>query len=457
MNEVTETTPVYFSSIKLRNIKCFGEEQILDLKDQNGNLSQWTLILGNNGLGKTTLLKCIVWSTPVEETDLLRRAKAGLNEDDKRLTIKPALDGLEDDSQYEKMVRLGQNVIGEVSAELSVGTPFGEKPDDNSLLSFSEVIENRNGELHTVEPVLMAVNKFYAPNIYAYNASRHMELKNADASALNDPTYNLFSDSGELFDATEQLLSQDHAALQERGIGKETELLKQIKELLVKLLPGLKSTDDILISAKQKEVRLRTDDGEVPLNSLSLGYKTMVAWTVDLALKMLARNPRSDDPLREPAVVIIDEIDLHLHPTWQRIVQQTLTDTFPNTQFICTAHSPFMAQSSENENLCVLERKGKEVHIDNTPFIVKGWRIGQIITSDLFGVDSERSPEFEALIDERRLLLDKDVKTNGDSLRIKELDQLLAEMPMAEKHDDQALLDQLRKTAEFLKTEGKLK
>ena len=61
-----------------------------------------------------------------------------------------------------------------------------------------------------------------------------------------------------------------------------------------------------------------TPYGMVTLDALRLGYQTMTAWTVDLAWRLYLRYPEADEPMQEPAIVLIDELDLHLHPRWQR-------------------------------------------------------------------------------------------------------------------------------------------
>ncbi|MEJ7678359.1 MAG: ATP-binding protein [Segetibacter sp.] len=345
MGNNKENIPMYFASLKIENVKCFGEEQELDLRDSNGKLSPWTLILGNNGLGKTTLLKCLAWMSTVEESDANKKEEAKIPES--MVAVKPFMDGIEEDSEYEKLARIGDRVKTTVSTSLTIGAKLGEIPRNDQIIEYSIEIETVDGRLEDVRPKLVPLPEFKSPVIYAYSASRHMEMKNLDSSELMNPVSNLFSESGELFDATELLLYQDHAALQENLKGKETALLQKIKELLTDLLPGIDDPSDITIHAKERAVKIRTPDGNVSLSDLSLGYKTMIAWTVDLALKMLIENPESDYPLEEPAVVIIDEIDLHLHPKWQRILKAKLTSHFRKTQFICTAHSPFMAQSSE--------------------------------------------------------------------------------------------------------------
>ena len=427
---------------------------MLDLKNEDGTIAPWTLILGNNGLGKTTLLKCIAWMSTVEESDKSLKELAGI--DVEAIAVKPALDNLEEDEDYIHLARVGEKTIAQVSGVLAVGVPLKGRPAENQTIKYWTDVVTQNGELLDRKSKLVEVPHFVSPTIYAYSASRHMEQKNLDRSELSGTVWNLFSESGELFDASEQLLFQDYTALQESPPGRETALLNKIKSLLVELLPGLTNESDISIRAKDRSVTFKTVDGEISLEELSLGYKTMVAWTVDLALKMLANNPASDDPLSTPAVVIIDEVDLHLHPKWQRIIQQKLTDTFTKTQFICTAHSPFMAQSSETENLCVLKRIGNEVIIENDPFIVRGWRIGQIITSDLFGLP-EMSSEVEDLFKERRELLDKSEKSDTDQSRLKVLDKEIDELPFAQSLQEQRLLESLKKTADYLNDQGKLK
>ncbi len=241
-----------------------------------------------------------------------------------------------------------------------------------------------------------------------------------------------------------------------------------MKEILTQLLPHIENPDCIIInqstkkeeSSNSKIVEIKTPFGKVGLYDLSLGYQTMLAWVVDLAIRMFWQNPESENPLDEPAVVIVDEIDLHLHPKWQRSLKEYLTSNFKATQFICTAHSPFIAQASEDENLCVLHEIEinsaiSEVHIENDPTIVKGWRIGQIVTN-LFGV-SETSLEIEKLRKKRREIIDRLEQKPEDKKDLEEINEQLLKIPVTENVETQKLFDQIRNTAEILKNEGKLK
>lgn len=100
------------------------------------------------------------------------------------------------------------------------------------------------------------------------------------------------------------------------------------------------------------------DRPTLAFEELSDGYRNVVALAADLAIKMTMLNPHlGQNALREtPGVVLIDEIDLHLHPTWQRRICDDLRRAFPRVQFICSSHSPFIVQALRSgEELIVLD------------------------------------------------------------------------------------------------------
>jgi predicted ATP-binding protein involved in virulence len=84
------------------------------------------------------------------------------------------------------------------------------------------------------------------------------------------------------------------------------------------------------------------------IEQLSDGYKTLLGLVIDLSSRMAMANPDSVNPLSEEAIVMIDEVDLHLHPAWQKRVVGDLLRTFENTQFILTTHSPYIVESINN-------------------------------------------------------------------------------------------------------------
>lgn len=93
---------------------------------------------------------------------------------------------------------------------------------------------------------------------------------------------------------------------------------------------------------------VRKNGLSLAIDQLSDGYKTLFGLVIDLSARMAMGNPHLDDPLQSPAVVMIDEVDLHLHPAWQRTVITDLLRTFPNTQFLVSTHSPFIIEAINN-------------------------------------------------------------------------------------------------------------
>lgn len=121
--------------------------------------------------------------------------------------------------------------------------------------------------------------------------------------------------------------------------------LDAVRRAITNLFPDLRNP-----RIELNPLRLAVDRaGEtLDITQLSDGYRTLLGLVMDLASRLAMANPHLDDPLAAEAVVMIDEVDLHLHPAWQRRVVEDLLRTFPNTQFILTTHSPFIVESVNN-------------------------------------------------------------------------------------------------------------
>jgi len=106
---------------------------------------------------------------------------------------------------------------------------------------------------------------------------------------------------------------------------------------------------------------------KLPVRQLSDGERGVLAIVLDLTRRLVQANPDMIDPAAQAeAVVLIDEIDLHLHPKWQRQIVQNLTETFPKCQFIATSHSPFVVQSLRPGALINLDSEGVQEYADKS-------------------------------------------------------------------------------------------
>lgn len=138
--------------------------------------------------------------------------------------------------------------------------------------------------------------------------------------------------------------------------GKETNTFAAVREALVRNVQGARQ---LAFDPKLGEVIVRFERGEQqPFMNLSDGQRCMLALVGDLAQKAATLNPHLGERVlaETPGLVLVDELDLHLHPTWQRHVVEDLRTTFPRLQFICTTHSPFLIQSLRSgEELVMLD------------------------------------------------------------------------------------------------------
>ena len=120
----------------------------------------------------------------------------------------------------------------------------------------------------------------------------------------------------------------------------------------------LEKGQDILFSSRYNEFALKNADSSIiRFSSLSDGYRNVIKIITDVATKMCILNPYLGTEVlaRTPGIVIIDELDLSLHPTWQKRIIRILKHLFPKVQFLCATHSPFIIQSLEEGELIVLD------------------------------------------------------------------------------------------------------
>ena len=105
------------------------------------------------------------------------------------------------------------------------------------------------------------------------------------------------------------------------------------------------------------EMKIDKDGMSLNVSQMSDGEKCTMALLGDLARRLALANPKRQNPLLGEGIVLIDEVELHMHPSWQRKVLRKLRETFPNIQFIITTHSPIvLSEVDENYNLFYLEK-----------------------------------------------------------------------------------------------------
>lgn len=141
---------------------------------------------------------------------------------------------------------------------------------------------------------------------------------------------------------------------------------------------------------------LKTTD----LNQLSGGYRIILAVAADLARRMAQGNPHLDDPLLSEAIVLLDEVELHLHPAWQQLVLADLMRTFPNVQFIAATHSPQVLTTVKPEHIVELKYFSNGIQATSASGPTFGAEAGYVLDT-VMGV-TERPPGNEFVTDLER-------------------------------------------------------
>ncbi len=450
----TIVSPAYFHSITVENFRCFKPLQTLDLSNSNGQPARWTLILGENGVGKTSLLQLLALMQPEESRYASYDPNNQVECVPKMLENAHKLNWFSEQGAIPRDIKSYKEGLAKVNCSISSGWAFNNLSSIN-LIEYAAFFNQTGGSYSSV------ISDPQALICYGYGANRRMGTTSLTDSLDADSSASLFSDTVELMNAEEWLLQADYAVSRTKGAeSKRAEnQYNRVKKILTELLPDV---EDLRISESASlrlgpHVQAKTPYGWVPIQSLSLGYRTLLTWMVDLAARLFERYPNSKNPLAEPAVVLVDEIDLHLHPKWQRKLIQFLSDTFPNTQFIATAHSPLVVQAASDANIVLLQREGDHVVINNDVNTIEGWRADQILTSDLFGLDSARPPQLDAALQERERLLAKSRLTKTNKKRIEELERQIGSMPTGETPQDIKAMDIIRRAASLLEQNGRFK
>ncbi|MFN6564203.1 MAG: AAA family ATPase [Nostoc sp. ChiSLP01] len=180
--------------------------------------------------------------------------------------------------------------------------------------------------------------------------------------------------------------------------------LEAVRQAIYSLVPYF---SNLRVRRSPLRMTVEKQDEELTVNQLSDGEKCLLAMVGDLARRLAIANPSLPDPLQGTGVVLIDEIELHLHPKWQREIIPALTRTFPNCQFIVTTHSPQVISQVKPEGIYILEKTDEGV-IAKKPESSFG-RDSNRILEDLMGVPArpqeikDRLHELFRLIDEGNL------------------------------------------------------
>ena len=370
---------MYLHKIRLKNIKCF-ENIEFDFTYGRNKPRLMTVILGDNGVGKTTLLQAIAivfgkGIITLSPGSLNNWVRVGHERGHFRAII------------YSKLKKDG-------SRQEIISDPIIFRNQGHGLFThWPEVIESlQNDELAC-----------------GYGPSRRFtdrRISEAQHTPINRVA-SLFGQNNYLIPVEDWLIELDRRALiaeRESQSSNDRQLFNQVAQALLKVLPeenqkkiaGINVDDPSSFVKTTKEGILWRDSfgNWVTLSHLSDGYQSTMSLVGDLVSRLSGAFLNAKNLLKQEGIVLIDEVDIHLHPTWQRKILNQLRQTFPNIQFIVTTHSPLVAASAKEGELFVLKEEQNHVIVESVSS-VQGWRADQILTSSLFDLDTTRDPETE--------------------------------------------------------------
>ncbi|MBD2776307.1 AAA family ATPase [Iningainema tapete] len=187
--------------------------------------------------------------------------------------------------------------------------------------------------------------------------------------------------------------------------------LQATRQAIKSLLPGF---ENLRVRRSPLRMTIEKQSQELVVNQLSDGEKCLLAMVGDLARRLAIANPVSANPLQGTGVVLIDEIELHLHPRWQRQIIPALTTTFPNCQFIFTTHSPQVLSHIKPEGIYLLTRTDEGI-IAQQPESSFGRDSNQIL-EDIMDVP-ERPTEIQENLAQMFRLIDEGNLSGARQLR----------------------------------------
>ncbi|MEA3308746.1 MAG: AAA family ATPase [Chloroflexota bacterium] len=397
---------MYIKSFRVKNLKCFADLEIDFSKrteDNPDSQSNWNVILGDNGYGKSALLQalavCLMNTTIADRmakpNTWIRRAKG------------PTVEFAE----LNLVLVQEEKVSGEKKFDVSQGPKSSAGNMERTVVYRIVQVNPSTARVALAEEPSTKDIEILSKTAFAgkprkgwiscgYGPFRRVYGFSNETATIQDPLQKrfitLFNEGASLHECERWLKELERKAIKSKQGSRQRQDLGEAQQVICGLLPGVgkisigKSVAD---SNEDRVIFWYGNDSEdathreefFSLDNLSDGYRSMFALIIDMLSWFLTLRTDSSIPLHEvPGVVLIDEIDAHLHPLWQTQAGYLLTRTFPNVQFIVATHSPYVAMAAGQHALFKLGRDGNSI-VAHPQEYVRGWPVDQVL-KEIFGV-----------------------------------------------------------------------
>jgi predicted ATP-binding protein involved in virulence len=389
--------------IRLTNFRCFEDFSV-------GFDPRLTVVIARNGRGKSTLLDAVALALGPFLTRLpgvkglsFKKTDFRINENGEqpsymRVRCTSTTNVVWDRTERRDLTKKTLDSIPQGAGLKALNDyvdTFIDSHNDNKLYTLPVFVYYGTGRgVFDVPLRKRAFNKHF---------SRFEALDGALESKTN---FRRFVQYFYFLEEKESRLQKEH-----RSFDIELPELKAIRLAVERLLPefrNIRSAEPagIMVDWNKKAENGRAILHKLRIEQLSDGYRTTLAMVMDIAARIAEANPFSSEPLNSEGVILIDEVDLHLHPEWQREFLPRLIDVFPNLQFIVSTHSPFIIQSVKEGTLVDLDKDdisespslNKELSIEDIAVDVMGME--KVQRSELFNRQVEISDRYYQLLNE---------------------------------------------------------
>jgi predicted ATP-binding protein involved in virulence len=416
--------------LQLKNFRGFKE---LEIKFPKPNLA---VFLGINGAGKSSILDCIAMFLSQFVTELCKKSSRdnefAVTENDINIEADETNNRITIESFFGEP-RLSQDVSWMIEKSRFARKPRSKYKNSTPSGYIDQVYEKLRIETGLNLPVLayyqnqkIIVENASKSRPKKYEYSQFYAYENAFRKGVHD-----FDDFITWFRLEEDWENEKKI---EKGLDFVNSNLEVVRRAIQTFLGKIPSADlshlRVVRSKKDQAIRFDTSHESslviektgrsLKLEQLSDGERMLLLVVSDLARRLSMANPGPHDPLQGKGIVLIDEIDLHLHPQWQREVVPSLRRVFPNCQFIITTHSPQVLSNIERENILILE---DYKIVENTPFTYG--KDSNSILYELMNVE-ERPAVMKEELDKLYRLID-DEKVEEARVELKKLAEVLGD------------------------------
>lgn len=403
---------MWVEKLTVSNIKCF-QDKTLTLTGGKGAKAipyRWITLLGENGVGKSTLLQALalLLAGPEAAKELLPRPTGWVRDPSMPGKLEAVIHqedgdgGVFGDEKVRHVFSYSYAVTG--SANLQVGKETYTEP---ALL---EIPSKPLSWLRTNAFASHSTGWFAV----GYGAFRRLtRVSQVLIPSLDPPTrasnfVTQFDEDRALSSFERWMVYLDYRLAKDANDSKARQMRKIGEAAIARLLPG-----DTHVAGVSSDglIQFSVNGQTVATVNLSDGYRSVVALAGDLIWRLMQAFPDLNDPTQASGVVLIDELDIHLHPSWQRQIAGWLQDVFPKLQFFVATHSPLIAAGGGNSaHTLRLDLVDDAVQI--TPIEdLAALDADRILRSPAFGLASTHSPATQKKIDRYH-----ELRKNGHSL-----------------------------------------